>query len=72
LVPTYLLDIDHVQPIIPISTSFEDMSLDEVVDRTWCPEKELQALCESCHDQKTKVENAERRRIKKERKGETK
>lgn len=65
LTPTYKGDVDHVDPIIPVDSSFEDMSLDEVVDRTWCPENRLQFLCEVCHDRKTKAENKTRRENKK-------
>lgn len=65
--PTYKLEIDHKNPVIPIGESLEDQSWDQVVDRVWCDERQLQALCETCHDAKTKTENAERRRLKKER-----
>lgn len=65
MVPTYLVELDHLDPIIPVTTSFEEMSLDEVVDRTWCPEELLQPLCPDCHEIKTKSENEERRKNKK-------
>ncbi len=65
LVPTYLLDIDHVLPVIPIDRSFDEMTLDELVDRIWCDEKNLAGICETCHDIKTKAENLERRKNKK-------
>lgn len=65
---TYEMAVDHIQPIVPVTTSFEDMSLDTVVDRTWCELKGLQALCSPCHDSKTKQENAQRRANKKRKK----
>jgi 5-methylcytosine-specific restriction endonuclease McrA len=65
LTPTYAGAIDHKDPIISTDSSFEDMSLDEVVDRTWCPEDRLQFLCESCHNTKTQDENKIRRENKK-------
>lgn len=65
LTPTYKGDLDHKDPIVPVTSSFEEMSLDEVVDRTWCQENRLQFLCEICHDKKTQEENKERREIKK-------
>lgn len=68
LTPTYKMEVDHVDPIIPVNGSFEDMTLDEVVDRTWCPENKLKAKCSDCHEIKTKAENKERKRIKEERK----
>lgn len=41
------------------------MSIDEVVDRLWCDEKNLAGICELCHNVKTKNESTERRRFKK-------
>lgn len=63
--PKYLMVVDHVDPVIPIETSFEAMSLDVVVNRLWCEEKGLQPLCEICHSVKTKAENKARKRSKK-------
>lgn len=62
----YKLAVDHKDPVVPVDGAFEDMSLDEVVDRMWCDPALLQALCDDCHDKKTKLENSVRRRIKKE------
>lgn len=67
MTPLYLLEVDHHIPVVPITSSFEAMTLDEVVDNTWCDERNLKPLCEACHDIKTQTENKERRRIKKER-----
>jgi 5-methylcytosine-specific restriction endonuclease McrA len=66
--PKSYMQVDHIDPIIPLNRSFEEMSLDEVVDRIWCEENNLQALCETCHDKKTKAENAERRKNRKAKK----
>lgn len=66
MVPTYKLEVDHIDPVIPIGETLEDQSWDQVVDRVWCDERLLQALCEDCHSTKTSAENAERRRLKKE------
>lgn len=67
LTPTamYQMAVDHVDPIIPTTSSLEHMLWGEVVDRTWCPEDNLQAICPSCHKAKTKAENDERRKHKK-------
>ena len=59
------VQIDHVEPVVPVHTSFEEMSLDTVVDRMWCEEHKLQPLCKPCHKSKTKIENKERRANKK-------
>ena len=42
------------------------LSLDEVVDRLWCPREGLQILCEACHSVKSKRENFQRRERKKQ------
>lgn len=66
LEPLYLMEVDHMVPVIPIGSTLEDMSWDQVIDNVWCDESKLQTLCKPCHKLKTKEENAERRRIKKE------
>lgn len=60
------IQLDHLEPVIPIDRSFEDMSLDEVADRMWCEEKNFSPKCHECHHKKTGLENKERRRLKKE------
>lgn len=57
--------VDHIDPLIPLHLSFEQMSLDVVVDRLWCEEHNLQVLCETCHDDKSAAEREERKRLKK-------
>ncbi len=64
-IPTYLMQIDHSDPIIPIFRSFEEMTFDEVIERTWCEYEKLTPLCKDCHSLKTKAENKRRREIKK-------
>lgn len=63
--PTYLIEVDHIIPIIPIDRSFLEMSLDEVVDRIWCEPTNLQAICKPCHNEKTKQERDARKKSKK-------
>lgn len=66
LEPAYLLEIDHKEPLIPVGETLQDQSWDKVIDRLWCDERNLQALCGTCHDAKSQVEMKERRRLKKE------
>lgn len=61
------IELDHKVPVVPLDRSFEEMSVDEVIDRMWCDPENLEPLCHDCHKEKTKIENAERRRLKKER-----
>lgn len=56
---------DHITPVIPVDSSFEEMSLDDVVDRLWCEKSNLQPICEECHLTKTKLEAKARREHKK-------
>lgn len=66
IVPRYLMEVDHHDPVVPLDTAFEDITTwDEVVDRMWCHIKNLRPLCEGCHDRKSKAENQTRRAIKK-------
>lgn len=66
LEPAYLLQIDHIEPVIGVNESLDDISWDTLVDRLWCDEKNLRAICKPCHKATTKIQNAERRRHKKE------
>lgn len=63
-IPTYQLQVDHRDPIVPTDTTLEDMSWDTVIDRVWCVENNLMAICKPCHKEKTKLENKERRKNK--------
>lgn len=56
--------VDHILPLVPVDTKFEDMSLDTVVDRLWCEEHNLQAICPECHDKKSASEREERKKNK--------
>lgn len=63
------MDIDHINPVVPVNTSFEDMSLDEFVNNVWCEEKYLQSICHTCHDSKTKLEREQRKKHRKAKNG---
>lgn len=63
--PKYLMIIDHHDPVIPIYTSLEAMSWDEVIDRMWCDPANLRPLCKECHAKKTKQERNLRKMYKK-------
>lgn len=59
--PTYLIQVDHIIPIVPIDSTLELMTWDDVVDRIWCDKNNLQPLCKPCHNIKTKAERKLRR-----------
>lgn len=65
VVPRYLLEVDHLEPVVPLDKTLESMSWDNLVERLWCDVKGLAAVCKLCHSSKTKAENAIRRSNKK-------
>jgi len=67
----YKMQVDHKDPVVPLDKALEDLSWDDVVDRLWTDERNLQALCQECHKTKSKEENKERRLHKKIKKDET-
>ena len=56
--------VDHVDPIIPLNSSFEELGADVTIDRTWCEEHNLQVLCKTCHNIKYKIEAKKRKEFK--------
>lgn len=65
LTPTYLIAADHILPLIPLNSSLNEMSWDELVDRLWCDASNLQAVCVTCHKAKSKQEMKQRALFKK-------
>ncbi len=63
-IPTYLMEADHEDPIVPIDSSLEDMTASELVDRMWCDPKNLVAKCKNCHHTKSKCEQKARKQNK--------
>ena len=49
--------VDHIEPIVPVTGW---ISWDSCIERMFCEAKNLQLLCKSCHDSKSKEEAAER------------
>lgn len=46
--------VDHIEPIIDPTKGFT--TWDECIDRMFCEKENLQLLCKSCHDAKSKLE----------------
>lgn len=63
--PTYLCQVDHIEPIVPTNSSLEEMTWDQIVNNTFCIEDNLAVVCKPCHRLKTLAENKERRAYKK-------
>ncbi len=60
--------VDHLEPVVSLNTTFEEQGLDKTADRLWCDEKNLQSICEKCHDKKTAEEKKQRKLNKKRKK----
>ncbi len=58
--PEWSSAVDHKQPVISVESSFEQMGMDATVFATWCEPRNLQAICEACHDVKTQEERIAR------------
>ncbi len=58
------LAVDHRIPVIPVNSSLEEMTWDDLVNRMWCDKKDLQVLCDTCHTVKTNEEKKLRKEYK--------
>ena len=58
------IQVDHIDPVQPIDGS--PLKREELLDRVWTDK--IQVLDKTCHSKKSTQENAERRKLKKERK----
>lgn len=57
-------EVDHIDSVIPLDSSFDKMSWDTYIDRIWCDPKNLWAICKDCHATKTRLEKDMRQKIK--------
>ena len=62
------IDVDHIDPVIPLHLSEEELSLDEFCERLDCPIENLRGLCIECHRIETNIQNKERGRLRREKK----
>ncbi len=54
--PQWRTAVDHIEPVVPIDNHFEDMPINESINRIWCEINNLQVICDPCHDAKTSAE----------------
>jgi hypothetical protein len=54
------IEVDHIDPVCEVHTSYESMSLDDIADRIFCCGGNLQVLCTKCHVEKCKDEEKRR------------
>jgi hypothetical protein len=57
------IKVDHIEPVVPV-TGFS--TWDDIIERLFCEESGLQAICATCHTEKTSKENVDRKRWRKE------
>lgn len=55
------VQIDHIEPIVPIGKKQADMTIDEYVSRLFCSADNLQCMCHECHLEKSKEEREKRK-----------
>ena len=66
---TSKMNVDHIEPVIPLDKSYDDLTLDEITERIVCEPENLQLLCKACHDKKTEIEKDIRKEHRKAKKG---
>lgn len=66
--PRYLMECDHIIPLIPLDKTLEDLDWNTLINRLWCDILNLQAICQSCHKLKCSLERKARNAYKKDRK----
>lgn len=57
------INVDHINPVVDPKVGFIDWNT--FIDRLFCGVENLQILCSSCHDRKTKKETSVRTTIRK-------
>jgi 5-methylcytosine-specific restriction endonuclease McrA len=58
------VQVDHIDPVVPIGKKGVYMSFDEIADRIYCDPKNLQVLCKPCHKHKSAIEAGERKKCR--------
>lgn len=55
------VEVDHITPVVSVSGWH---SWDNFIDSLFCSISNLQVICKTCHKQKSKIENEERKKNK--------
>lgn len=56
--------VDHILPVVDVTSSFEEQGADKTIDRLWCDKNNLQAVDLTCHNEKSRLEAKQRREYK--------
>jgi hypothetical protein len=62
--PSNEIQVDHIDPIIPLHMHYSKVSFELFYVRCWCSTDNLQVLCLQCHKAKSKLESAERKKYR--------
>lgn len=54
------INVDHIEPVIPLNSCLNDMTVDEYTERVLT--LDCQLLCKPCHKLKSKSENSQRKK----------
>ena len=65
--PDWRTTLDHIDPLVPVNSHFEDIPINESINRLWCEESNLQNICDACHYVKSRLEAEMRKPYKKPR-----
>lgn len=55
------VQVDHIEPVIPLNIPSKHLSYDTMIKRLFCDESNLQILCKAHHKEKSQKENATRK-----------
>jgi hypothetical protein len=62
------MDVDHIDPVIPIEDSGKDKDWNVVIERMFCDEDNVQSICWICHKSKSLSERGDRALARRENK----
>ncbi len=60
------MDVDHIDPVIPVEDSGKDKDWNKIIIRMFCEEDNVQSICSSCHKIKSLAERGDRAKARKE------
>lgn len=64
--------VDHINPVIRLQETTDQLTFSRLINRIWCKENNLIAICKNCHKIKTKDERTLRTKRHRKRKIENK
>lgn len=62
------MDVDHIDPVIPVEDSGKDKDWNKIINRLFCEEDNVQSICWLCHKSKSLAERVDRTKARRENK----